>query len=688
MPGPFLTEPGSAHPLGITTHADGVNISIFSESATEIVLLLFESETAIEPMQTVRLDPFLNKSFHFWHVFLRGCGPGTFYALRVDGPNDPASGCRFNANKVLMSPYAHGISKRLWNRFDAIGPQDNLATSMRCAVIDASRYDWEGDRPLHRPIHESIVYEAHVGGFTRSPSAGVGRPGTFAGMIEKIPYLQSLGVTAVELLPVFDFDDSVTSISSTGGEIRNYWGYSTVGFFSPHAGYCVDGGTAHADEFRDLVKALHKAGIEVILDVVFNHTDEGNENGPTYAFRGIDNTSYYLLDPANQASYLNYSGCGNTFNANHPLPQKFIVDCLRYWVEEMHVDGFRFDEGSILARGENGVPLAHPPVIWQIELDNALADTKMIAEAWDAAGLYQVGHFPGDRWCEWNGRYRDDVRQFVKGDPGLTGAIAWRLGGSADIYQSRGQTPDNSINFITVHDGFTLNDLVSYNQKHNDANGEGNRDGINENLSWNCGVEGPTDDPAIDALRARQIKNFFTILLLSRGVPMLLGGDERRRTQRGNNNAYNQDNAISWFDWMPSAPADEIFRFVQQMIAFRKAHPALSRPVFYSGAVDQRGRPDIAWHGTRLNSPGFDDPLGRALACTIAGIGGSRDLHVMMNMYWEPLDFEVPAYTKWRIAIDTFATSPNDISRAAPTVFADTTCMVRGRSVVVLESAA
>ncbi len=686
MPAPFVVEPGSPHPLGITTMPHGVNISIFSEGATEVVLLLFDTATAIDPVQIVRLDPFQHKTFHFWHVLLRGCGAGTFYAIRVDGPNDPAAGHRFNANKVLISPYARAISKQLWNRFDAIGAHDNVATSMRCAVIDSSTYDWEGDRPLNRPICDSIIYEVHVGGFTRSPTANVANPGTFAGMIEKIPYLQSLGITAVELLPVFNFDDSVTSLNGAGDEIRNYWGYSTVGFFSPHAGYCVDGSMAHANEFRDLVKALHKAGIEVILDVVFNHTDEGNEFGPTYAFRGIDNASYYLLDPANPATYLNYSGCGNTFNANHPLPQKFIVDCLRYWVEEMHVDGFRFDEGSILARGENGAPLVHPPVIWQIELDEALGDTKMIAEAWDAAGLYQVGHFPGDRWCEWNGRYRDDIRRFVKGDPGLTGAVASRLAGSADIYEARGQTPDNSINFITVHDGFTMNDLVSYNDKHNEANGEGNRDGINENLSWNCGVEGPTSDPGIDRLRVRQIKNFMTILLLSRGVPMLLGGDERRRTQRGNNNAYNQDNETSWFDWTPSGSADEIFRFVQQMIAFRKAHPALSRPVFYSGTIGDHGRPDIAWHGTRLGSPGFDDPAARALACTIAGIGDSADLHVMLNMFWEPLDFEVPSHAFWHVAIDTSAAPPDDIapSRAAPV--RGSSHRVEGRSVVVLGS--
>ena len=684
----FDFDAGSAHPLGITTYPDGVNFSLFSQSATEVGLLLFDSATAVEPMQIIRLDPFRNKTFHFWHVFVRGCGPGTFYAHRIDGPADPAAGQRFNPNKVLIGPYARGISRNLWKRGDAIGPQDNVATSMRCAIVDVSRYDWEGDQPLKRPIHESIIYEVHVGGFTRSPSAGVTHSGTFAGVIEKIPYLQALGVTAVELLPVFEFDDSNVSVDPAGVVIRNYWGYSTIGFFSPHSGYCIDPiGVSDVNEFRDLVKALHKAGIEIILDVVFNHTDEGNEHGPTHSFRGIDNQTFYLLDPNNPATYLNYSGSGNTFNANHPLPQKFIVDCLQYWVEEMHVDGFRFDEGSVLARGEDGAPLVHPPVIWQIELDDVLADTKTIAEAWDAAGLYQVGHFPGDRWAEWNGRYRDEVRRFVKSDPGLTGQVASRLGGSADIYEARGQTPENSINFITVHDGFTLNDLVSYDAKHNEANGEGNRDGLNENLSWNCGVEGPSDDPAIQALRTRQMKNFFTILLLSRGVPMLLGGDEIRRTQGGNNNAYNQDNPTSWFDWTTTAARQEMLRYVQRMIAFRKAHPALWQPSFYTGETNERGLPDIAWHGTRLNSPGLDDPLARALACTIAGFGGTADLHVMMNMFWEPLAFEVPSYGAWRVAIDTYAPTPHDIAEPGGEArFTGHRCGVQGRSIVVLAS--
>ena len=684
----FNLEPGSAHPLGTTTYTDGVNFSLFSEAATEVVLLLFDHASAIEPAQVIRLDPFRNRTFHFWHVFVRGCRPGIYYAFRVDGPADPPAGHRFNANKVLMDPRARGICKSLWKRSDAVGPEDNLATSMRCAIVDSADYDWEGDRPLKRPFHESIIYEMHVGGFTRSPSAGVRQPGTFAGMIEKIPYLQTLGVTAVELLPVCEFDDSDVSLDPAGQAIRNFWGYSTVGFFTPHSGYCVgQDGLSHMNEFRDLVKALHKAGIEVILDVVFNHTDEGNELGPTQSFRGFDNRTFYLLDSNNPAVYLNYSGAGNTMNANHPLPQKFIVDCLRHWVQEMHVDGFRFDEGSILARGEDGTPLVHPPVIWQIELEDAFADTKLIAEAWDAAGLYQVGHFPGDRWAEWNGRYRDDVRKFVRGDPGLTGAIASRLAGSADIYQARGQSPENSINFVTVHDGFTLSDLVSYNDKHNEANGEGNRDGIDENLSWNCGSEGPTADPGIAALRTRQVKNFVTILMLSRGVPMLLGGDEIGRTQGGNNNAYNQDNSTSWFDWTMADSNQEMFRYVQQVIAFRKAHPALRRPHFYSGEVNERGAADITWHGTRLGSPGFDNPHGRALACTIAGFGGDRDLHVMMNMFSEPLDFEVPEDRQrtWHIAVDTFAPSPHDIAdqrQHAP--WRRSTCTVQGRSIVIL----
>ena len=623
-------------------------------------------------------------------MFIRGCAPGISYAFRVDGPTNPSAGHRFNPNKVLVSPYARGIHKQLWRRASAVGPADNLSTSMRCAIVDLSSYDWEGDRPLRRPMQESIIYEMHVGGFTRSPSAGVRHVGTFTGVVEKIPYLKALGITAVELLPICEYDDTDASINPAGDVIRNFWGYSTIGFFAPHSGYSVTAdGALHVQEFRDMVKALHRAGIEVILDVVFNHTDEGNENGPTHSFRGIDNRTFYLLDPNNLAVYLNYAGVGNTLNANQPITQKLIVDCLRYWVEDMHVDGFRFDEGSILARGEDGQPLSHPPVIWQIELDDALADTKLIAEAWDAAGLYQVGHFPGDRWAEWNGQYRDDVRRFLKGDPGLVGAMASRVGGSADIYEARGQTPVNSVNFITVHDGFTLNDLFSYNQKHNDANGEGNRDGIDANYSWNCGVEGLATDPATDALRARMIKNAVTVLMVSRGVPMILAGDEVRRTQRGNNNAFNQDNPTSWFDWTLVDSNAGMLRFFRHIVAFRKAHAELSRPYFYRGETNERGLLDITWHGTRLLSPGFSDSTARALAFTIAGFGTASDLHVMMNMFWEPLDFEVPVNPGrvWSVAVDTFATSPRDIpDPGQEPVFTGRLCRVNARSIIVLSA--
>jgi glycogen operon protein len=440
-------------------------------------------------------------------------------------------------------------------------------------------------------------------------------------------------------------------------------------------------------EFRDLVKAMHKAGIEVILDVVFNHTDEGNHQGPTFCFKGIDNRSYYLLVPGALEYYMDFSGCGNTVNCNHPLAQKLIVDSLRYWVRETHVDGFRFDEGSILSRGEDGAPAVHPPLVWQIELDEELADTKLIAEAWDAAGLYQIGHFPGDRWAEWNGRYRDDVRRFVKGDPGLVGAIASRLGGSADIYQERGGSPLNSINFATCHDGFTLNDLVSFNQKHNVANGEDNRDGINDNLSWNCGAEGDSADASIESLRNRQVRNFMAILMLSRGVPMFVAGDEVRRSQGGNNNAYCQDNEISWFDWTLVNKNSGLLRFFKGMIHFRKMHAAVRRDQFFTGAVNERGLKDVSWHGTKLNEPGWGDANARSLAMTLAGFGPDPDLHVMFNMFWDGLDFELPVVPgrRWRLAVDTAQPSPHDVADPGtePDVSGNTH-RVEARSVVVL----
>jgi isoamylase len=687
----FPVEAGSPHPLGATPSPSGVNFSLFSSNATGVELLLFSAYDSLEPFQTIRFDPYINKTFHFWHVFVRGLTPGVHYAYRVDGPFD-SEGQRFNRNKVLIDPYARGNSHFLWDRGSACTPEDNVRTSIRSVVIDASSYDWEGDKPLNRPVEECIIYEVHVRGFTQSPTSGVRHPGTFAGFIEKIPYLKDLGITAVELLPIFDFDETAVLRDVDGEPVHNFWGYSTMGFFAPQSSYCLKPGCGdHLREFRDLVKAMHKAGIEVFLDVVFNHTEEGNHEGPTYSFRGIDNRAYYLLVPQALEYYMDFSGCGNTFNCNHPIGQKLIIECLRYWVRETHVDGFRFDEGSILWRGEDGTPAVHPPLVWQIEMDESLTDTKLIAEAWDAAGLYKVGHFPGDRWAEWNGLYRDDVRRFVRGDPAQVGAVASRLGGSSDIYQERCGSPLNSINFVTCHDGFTLSDLVSFNQKHNEANGENNCDGINENLSWNCGVEGDSDDPNIKSLRNRQVRNFMTILLLSRGVPMFVAGDEIGRTQKGNNNAYCQDNEISWFDWTLVNKHSELLRFFKNMIRFRKMHATIRRGQFFNGSVNERGLKAVSWHGTKLNSPGWDDADARALAVTLAGFGGDSDLHVMFNMFWESLEFELPVVPgrHWCLAVDTAQPSPHDIADpdSEPQVLGNTH-RVEARSVVVLMSRA
>ncbi len=685
----YAVEQGRAHPIGATVDARGVNFSVFSEHATRVELLLFDNHDDAEPVQIVELDYDYHHTFHFWHCYVVGLKPGAHYAYRVDGPRHFDQGHRFDPDKLLIDPYAKGIVKSLWKRCDACRPGSNLATSLRSSVIGVE-YDWEGDEPLKRPLCETVIYELHVGGFTRSGTSGVAHPGTFAGVTEKIPYLKSLGVTAVELLPVFDFDD-VEVLRTVGDEpLRNYWGYSTMAYFAPHSGYCM---TPHCGqqirEFRDMVKAFHKAGIEVILDVVFNHTDEGNHQGPNYCFKGLDNLIYYYLVRENKQFYYDYTGCGNTFHCNHPIPEKLIVDCLEYWVREMHVDGFRFDEGSVLTRGEDGAPLQHPPVIWSTELSETLADAKLFAEAWDAAGLYQIGYFPGYRWGEWNGRYRDDVRRFVRGDSGLVGAVAARIAGSADLYQSRGRQPINSVNFINCHDGFTLNDLVSYDGKHNDANGEQNRDGNDDNLSWNCGVEGATDDPAVEALRNRQVRNFATILMMSQGIPMFVMGDEVRRTQQGNNNAYCQDNAISWFDWSLVERHADLLRFWQRLIAFRRHHPVIHRARYFTGVVNDRGLADLAWHGTELNAPGWDDPNARALAFTLGGATGEDDVHVILNMYWEPLEFALPAVKgrRWHRVIDTSLAAPQDAADPGQEPLIDgATYRANDRSVVVLIS--
>lgn len=686
----YAVEPGHAHPLGAVPDAAGVNFSLFSEHATRVELLIFDNHDDVEPVQIIDLDAESHRTFHFWHCYVRGLKPGTHFAYRIDGPIDMNQGHRFDPQKILLDPYSKGNTKTLWRRGDACRPGSNLASSMRCSIIDIEDYDWKGDRPLNRPLSETIIYEMHVGGFTRSPSSGVKNPGTFSGIIEKIPYLKSLGITAVELLPVFEFDETEELRRVNNVPLRNYWGYSTMGYFAPHSGYCASPHcNCQVNEFRDMVRALHAAGIEIILDVVFNHTDEGNERGPTYSFKGIDNLIYYYLVRDNKQYYYDYTGCGNTFNCNHPIPEKLIVDCLEYWVREMHVDGFRFDEGSVLTRGEDGAPLAHPPVIWATELSETLADTKLFAEAWDAAGLYQIGYFPGYRWGEWNGRYRDDVRRFVRGDAGMIGAVASRIAGSADIYQSRGHLPVNSVNFINCHDGFTLNDLVSFNSKHNEANGENNRDGIDDNLSWNCGAEGETSELEIEQLRERQVRNFATVLMLSQGIPMFVMGDEIRRTQGGNNNAYCQDNEMSWFDWSLVDRHADLLRFWRLLIDFRKQNPVIHRSRYFTGAVNERGLKDISWHGLNTEDPGWNDGNARVLAFTLGGFGGEDDIHVMMNMYWEPLEFDVPKVSgrRWCRVIDTSMATPADISESGKKKpIEGKKHRVDGRSVVVLIS--
>jgi isoamylase len=686
----FELLPGKTHPIGATVEDDGINFCLYcDERATAVELLLFEQHDDIKPYKIIQLDPMVNRSFYFWHVFVKGLSDKTHYAYRVDGPYQPENGLLFDKQKVLIDPYSKGNNHSLWNRADACKPGDNLHTSMRSCVLNVRNYDWQGDQPLNRPLNECIIYEVNVRGFTKSPTSKVKNPGTYAGLIEKIPYLKALGITTVELLPIFEFDDSYVRYVD-GNKLVNYWGYSTVNFFAPHSGYCIcpEKGQ-HLDEFRDMVKALHKADIGVILDVAFSHTEEGDHKGPIFSFKGLANDSYYILQEGNKKYYCNYSGCGNTFKCNHPIGEKFILDCLEYWVRDMHIDGFRFDEGTILARGEDGRLVSNPPVVWAIELSEDLADTLVIAEAWDAGGAYMVGSFPGKRWAEWNGIFRDDVRDFVRGRAGILGRIAGRLAGSADIYQQGRELPSNSINFINVHDGFTLNDLVSYNNKHNEANGENNHDGVNDNKSWNCGVEGITTDKKVNTLRQQQIKNFATILMLSKGVPLFSAGDEVCRTQLGNNNAYCQDNDISWFNWDDLQTNKTMLRFWQRLIAFRKHHPRFFRNRFYGGEINTRGLADISWHGCELGKPGWRDPTGLALAMTLGAREKGEDIHVMFNMYWKALDFELPEVLgrKWYCAINTALTSPNDIvGIGQEQVHNLAYCKVQAHSIVVLVS--
>lgn len=555
---------GHSAPLGATKHHGGVNFSIYSRNASGVELLFFDREEDARPVRVIALDSFSNRTYHYWHVFVPEVQPDQIYAYRIAGPFDPTNGLRFDPTKVLLDPYGRRvIVPPNYSREAAQKPGDNAAFAMKSVVVDPTSYDWEADAPLHTPSSRTIIYEMHVRGFTCHPSSGIAidKLGTYSGLIEKIPYLQQLGITAVELLPVFQFD-----AQDCPRGLVNYWGYAPVSFFSPHQAYSSDPtGCGPLNEFRDMVKALHRAQIEIILDVVFNHTAEGDAAGPTLNFKKLDNPTYYILDK-DRSHYANYTGTGNTLNANHPVVRRMILDSLRYWVTEMHIDGFRFDLASILSRDPSGHPLANPPVLWDIESDPMLAGTKLIAEAWDAAGLYQVGSFIGDSWKEWNGKFRDDVRGFFRGEVGSVRRLADRIVGSPEIYGHEEREAEQSVNFVTCHDGFTLNDLVSYNQKHIASNQEANQDGTSDNRSWNCGVEGPTDDLAIEKLRNRQVKNFTTVTMLSLGVPMILMGDEARRTQFGNNNAYCQDNATSWFDWHLLDKHPDVYRFTRLLI--------------------------------------------------------------------------------------------------------------------------
>lgn len=662
----YKTSKGKAHPLGATPFNDGINFSIFSENATEIELLLFENHDDLEPFQIIKFDNLINRTFHFWHIFVKDLKPGTQYAYRINGPQDRSQGHRFNKNKVLLDPYSRGNTNTLWDRVAACHDDDNLHNSMRSVVIDWKNYDWSGDVKINKELKDSIIYEMHVGGFTKGEGSKVKFPGTFKGVVEKIPYLKELGITAVELLPVFEFDSKeILKIKDDGAVLKNYWGYSTFSFFAPHAAYCSNPETgSHLDEFRDMVKSLHQAGIEVILDVVFNHSNEGNHQGPTINFKGIDNSIFYYLSPEAREFYFDYSGCGNTLSCNHPFMEKFIEDCLSFWVEEMHVDGFRFDEGSILSRGEDGSPLKHPPLLWSLELSDTFAETKLIAEAWDAAGLYQIGNFPGYRWSEWNGKYRDAIRRFNKGDSGMIGEVATRIAGNADLYMNSSHKPTNSINFIACHDGMTIWDLVSFNQKNNWENGENNNDGIDDNLSWNSGFEGNTDDTNIIKFRKQRIKNFFVILMLSNGVPMLLSGDEVGKSQNGNNNVYCQDNQLGWFDWSLVEKNKDLLNFFIKMVEFRKNNNSLRRGEFYNGSINEIGLADISWHGCKLNQPGWEDSFSKALAFTIGSFSPNQpDIHVMMNMHYESLEFEIPNGESilWKRFVDTSLTDGEDI---------------------------
>lgn len=678
--GDFSLQRGHALPFGATAERGGINFSIYARHATGVVLVFFlpgkDKEMAAFP-----LDNKINRTGDVWHVFVAGLNPGIEYAYKIDGPQ--AVPHLYDASLLLADPYAVAINGRAtWANHDCPN------SLFRKAIIVNNEYDWEFDQPINRPLADSVIYELHVRSFTQDQSSNVNHPGTFRGVIEKIPYLVELGITAVELLPITEFDelDNPRTNPETGTTLRNLWGYHPLSFFAIKAGYS-SGATpgCEINEFRDMVKALHAAGIEVILDVVYNHSGEGDHRGVTYSFKGIDNSGYYML--SEDGSYMNFSGCGNTINCNHPYVRHFILDSLRYWITEMHVDGFRFDLASILGRDQQGRVLDSPPLLEQIAGDPVLASTKLIAEAWDAAGLYQVGSFPNwGRWAEWNGHFRDDVRRFVRGDSGMVGNLAKRISGSSDLYQF-GRDPSHGINFITSHDGFTLHDLVSYNDKHNGGNGEGNCDGDNNNLSWNCGREGDTNDPDVIKLRERQVRNLAVLLLMSRGVPMILAGDEMGRTQLGNNNSYCQDNNISWLNWLGLEENKDLYRFFRLLIAFRKSYGLLCHDSF---TVKEGVGLKIDWHGQQLGQPdwGYESHSLAAHMFGSDGNGADTNIYLIANANHAGLKFMLP-YLKnkiWHRFVDTSLTGDLAIKDNENLVVLKDQYhyLVEGRSVIVL----
>jgi isoamylase len=657
---------GGAHQQGT-----GVNFVLFSRHATGVRLEFYKYAHDSSPSRAIDLDPVRHRTGDVWHVWVRGIPAGQLYNYRIEGPYLPEEGHRFNANKLLLDPYARAIAGvENWDFLAArgydssssftdlsISTADNAGTTPKC-IFTHDHFDWEMDSQPKLSASDTVIYETHVRGFSIHPSSGVAHPGTFAGVAEKIPYLQELGVTAIELMPVLEFNENESQRLNpiTGERLKNYWGYNPVAFFAPKQSYSVGG--PHCQqvlEFREMVKAFHRAGIEVILDIVLNHTAENDELGPTISLRGIENSIFYMLQENGRRYYKNFSGVGNTLNANHPVVRELVKNVLRYWVMHMHVDGFRFDLASVLGRDEHGNILRNAPLLEDIAEDPILRDVKIIAEAWDAGGAYQVGNFSTNRWTEWNGRFRDDARRFWAGEAGMMGLFANRICGSSDLYQGSGKGPASSLNFVTCHDGFTLNDLVSYAQKHNNENGEFSRDGSDANYSDNCGVEGPSDDPAVEGMRNRLIKNFLVTLFISRGIPMLLGGDEFRRTQRGNNNAYCQDNDMSWFDWRLLEKHKEIQRFTRGMIAFRRAHHVLRREKFYAAT-------EIKWFAPNGASPDWADQGQKSFACLILG-QTEADLFLLFNADNRSVDFSIPSLPvgkNWRLAVDTSRAAPDD----------------------------